>query len=1297
MIRTVHCIASDGWAFALLVGLFVDVCGAAGLAPAGEGDLAIRRSRVTGLASFVANRNGGPIPLAATGEAAKEPVEFLRDRGQLFGIDDPATQLVEQRVAGDSLGQRHITFQQVHVGVPVFSGVVKVHQDTAGRIVAANGHFYPVPAKLNTRPALTADALAAIAAREVGAGRPTAEFSELVIVDPGWYGDPPIGARLAYHLIMSDMTVPVREAFFVDAHTGTILDRWDMIHTARVREIYNGNGAAALPGTLARSEGQPPVASPSDANRAYDYSGDVYDYYFRAFGRDSIDDNGMTLILTVNSTAPPCPNAFWNGTQMVFCTGTVTDDVTAHEIAHGVTERTANLIYQNQPGQLNEAYSDIFGEIIDLFNGNAAFPGPPGGTPWPVHPTGPGLDTPNNLRTDICSDSPGHADGVRWLVGEDATAFGGAIRDMWNPPCEGDPDRANSPLQTCNPLDGGGVHSGSGIANHAFAILSDGKVFNGQSVTGIGPIKAAAVWYRALTVYLTPASDFEDAYSALNQAAQDLIGTTLNDPRTGTPSVSMFTAADATEVDKSLLAVEMNTEGACGASDDILTSVPPTLCPTRTTTFADDFEGGVNGWTVSNSAPLTPYDWVQTADLVGNRPGTAWFADDPDIGDCGANDESGVHTLFSPVINLPANLSRPTLAFTHFLAAERGWDGGNLSLRVNGGAWQLLTEASFLYNPYNSALIPVGAGNTNPLGSQPGWTGAGGGWGTSLVDLSGFVSGSETVQVRFDFGKDGCTGVLGWYVDDFEVYSCPCTIDSECDDGRFCSGPESCSGGICQSAGAPCGMNVCDDDNDACLVGVRFRERFEDGNLQGWDLYAPGSTATRGAWTIGNPTGTSSSGAPAQPENAYEGTDCAYTAHNSSPGVDDVDNGVVYLVSPAIDLGGVSAADLTYARWFFNRDLGEDADDSFTAEVSSNDGGTWVILESLGTLDNANFWTPQNFALQNFITLTSAVRLRFSANDGTAAGNLIEAAVDDITITVTVACTGSGECDDGAFCNGSEQCVSNQCQPGAPPQLDDGVSCTLDACNEENNTIVHTPNHAACDNGDVCDGPETCNATLGCQSGAPLFCDDGLFCSGVESCQGLGCQPGSDPCPDQQCDEANDVCVPFPCEDADVQATGSRTFSVTPAPRATPVALRVTGQPGNSAVACVDLYIQVDGTLAGTPHNATPAAWGTVQVRGTAVIPEAGYGIVTDCGMGQSDPVSVTTHGWGDLDNNGNVDVGDVLLSLDGFAGTYAVPFEAIDIMPCEPDGNIDVADILAVLGAFAGDVYAQSCASPCP
>jgi Zn-dependent metalloprotease len=738
----------------------------------------ISRSRLTGLATFVSAAEGKAIPTKAGVAKPITPIDFLAEQGQLFGISDPTKELPFDREETDALGFTHTTYSQVYGGVLVFSGVVKVHRNPAGEVVAANGHFYPISPKLSTAPVVNGADAATIALKALPADTPTVQHSELVVVDPGWYGDSSMGPHLAWYLILADASAGIEEAFFVDAHTGEILDQWTAIDNVRMREVHDAAGSSVLPGPLARTEGQPPVAS-AEVNKVYDYLGDTYDYYFRAFGRDGANNQGLTMVATVNSTAPNCPNAFWSGAlqQMVFCANVTGDDVVAHETTHGVTQFSAGLIYQNQSGQLNESFSDVFGELVDLFNGNAAFPGTPGGIPWPSTPTGPGLDTPNHLRTACSAGASGYPDGVRWLLAEDSSAFAnGAIRDMWDPTCHNHPDRANSPLMTCNPSDNGGVHSGSGVPNHAFAIVTDGQVFNGYSVSGIGPIKAGAVWYRALTVYLTVASDFEDAYVAFNQAAMDLIGTFPNDPLSGSPTTSMFTANDAVQVDLALQAVEMNTPGACGQADNVLSSEIPPNCADRTLIFADAFESGANGWTVWNSGPPTPYNWVQASSLPFGRPGTAWFCSDPNLGDCGALDESGTHTLTSPAISVPPGTNAPVLGFTHYLASEGGWDGGNVSLSVDGGVWQVVPRSAFIYNPYNARLKTAAQGNTDPLENQPAWSGAGGRWGTSQIDLRGLVNagldGAE-IQFRFTFGKDGCTGVTGWYLDDFELYDCP--------------------------------------------------------------------------------------------------------------------------------------------------------------------------------------------------------------------------------------------------------------------------------------------------------------------------------------------------------------------------------------------------------------------------------------------------------------------------------------------------------------------------------------------
>jgi subtilisin-like proprotein convertase family protein len=150
-------------------------------------------------------------------------------------------------------------------------------------------------------------------------------------------------------------------------------------------------------------------------------------------------------------------------------------------------------------------------------------------------------------------------------------------------------------------------------------------------------------------------------------------------------------------------------------------------------------------------------------------------------------------------------------------------------------------------------------------------------------------------------------------------------------------------------------------------------------------------------------------------------------------------------------------------------------------------------------------------------------------------------------------------CDDGVFCNGRELCSAlNGCYVTEVPQLDDGVMCTNDWCDEDAEVVRHTPVHAFCDNGDDCDGLEFCDIVLDCQPGVPpvvddgigctldscingvlynipdnSLCDDGLFCNGAETCNAVaGCMSGVPPqvddgvaCTVDYCDEANDVVV----------------------------------------------------------------------------------------------------------------------------------------------------------------------------
>src|SRR6185503_19191374 len=112
---------------------------------------------------------------------------------------------------------------------------------------------------------------------------------------------------------------------------------------------------------------------------------------------------------------------------------------------------SANLFYYMQSGALNESFSDIFGETVDLTDGRG-------------------------------DDSAG----VRWLLGEDLPI--GAIRDMKDPTNSGQPDRTGSPLYVTDPSlgDVGGVHSNSGVNNKAAYLMVDGGAFNGYTIQSLG-------------------------------------------------------------------------------------------------------------------------------------------------------------------------------------------------------------------------------------------------------------------------------------------------------------------------------------------------------------------------------------------------------------------------------------------------------------------------------------------------------------------------------------------------------------------------------------------------------------------------------------------------------------------------------------------------------------------------------------------------------------------------------------------------------------------------------------------
>ncbi|GJM24594.1 MAG: hypothetical protein DHS20C16_10090 [Phycisphaerae bacterium] len=379
-----------------------------------------------------------------------------------------------------------------------------------------------------------------------------------------------------------------------------------------------------------------------------------------------------------------------------------------------------------------------------------------------------------------------------------------------------------------------------------------------------------------------------------------------------------------------------------------------------------------------------------------------------------------------------------------------------------------------------------------------------------------------------------------------------CGLSSECGDGLYCNGVEECIDGLCLSPGTPCAVGeFCAEDLDTCMTAF-FEDDFEDGNTKGWDLRGLGSTATQGDWIIGDPNGTFSGDEDAQPEDAFEGDGCAFTAQNSSLGNQDVDNGIVHMVSPAIDMTGHLTAKLAFTRWFYNRDVGEEAGDFFSVHVT-DDGLDWTAVDTVPFDEpGTNVWTSISVNLHEFIELTDSVQVRFSASDGVATleGSVIEAAVDNVFVAASTNCFANADCDDGDGCNGMETCSNGICLAGPPPVCDDSDACNGvefcsngvciagvpivcndgDACNGIeicSNGFCDAGTPIECDDGDACNGIEICSNGI-CIDGEPLDCDDGQYCTGIESCTDSVCESSGDPCITPAlpaCDEVNDTCV----------------------------------------------------------------------------------------------------------------------------------------------------------------------------
>jgi Zn-dependent metalloprotease len=692
-------------------------------------------SPTTGLVTFLAfTPHQRPlVKLSAEAPAEERAAAFLDDFGAAFGIGGRDWVSLTRSSALDEVGMEHVRFRQIHQGVPVTGGELVVHL-RGSAVVAVNARTLAGLETIGTLPTMSAAEATMLVteALEQGMGVTGAELSEprLELLNKGLLGGRGFATELTWFI--EARKTDLREFIWIDALHGKLRLQFSQLTDALAREIYDTGDPEdgvfdVLPGILERVEGGAATGDP-DADDAYDFSGDTYDYFFNVHGRDSYDDAGGALLSSVHFCPSadncPYPNAFWNGTQMVYGEGlSRADDVDAHELAHAVTEKTADLFYYMQSGALNESYSDIFGETVDQ----------------------------GNLAGDDSSE-------VRWQIGEDIPAvsqLSSPLRNMMEPTLLGDPGKTSDAQFVCGSdyrVDRGGVHSNSGVPNHAYALMVDGGTYNGKTVTLMGLNKAGKIQYRALANYLTSASDFLDNYNALKQACQDLIGT------------AGITAADCSEVGDALDAVELSATWPCSPAQ----APAPALCSAGQAPslwFSWDVES--SGLTPCPPSGL-PANWClnQPSSLLGA------FATSGVRSYWGYNRGSvaALRLVVPTTGTLPADAR---MQFNHAHGFEnvgpvKYYDGGVVEYSTDGGATWIDAGSKIVAGQTYGGTVDTCCGN--PLAGSSAFVADTWGYTATQLDLSALAG--QGFWSAFHIGTDASGDEYGWFVDDIRIYTC---------------------------------------------------------------------------------------------------------------------------------------------------------------------------------------------------------------------------------------------------------------------------------------------------------------------------------------------------------------------------------------------------------------------------------------------------------------------------------------------------------------------------------------------
>ncbi|MFF4089190.1 M4 family metallopeptidase [Streptomyces nigra] len=525
----------------------------------------VRRRRTTGIAltavgallalaapglAAAAPADPGPAKITATPRAGAAPDALTpahrtaliksaqseaAGTAQRIGLGGKEKLLVKD-VVKDADGTTHTRYERTYAGLPVLGGDLVVH-DKSGRTTVTRASKATLA--LNTlspkitKSAAAGTALAASKKTKVK-GAETERAPRLVV----WAGagKPVLAWETVVEGVQKDGT-PSELQVVTDAATGKQLLAAEKVHTGSGKgqfvgdveigttqsgstyqlvdpdranqKTYDLNQGTSGTGTLFTDDndvwgnGQPSDRQTAGVDVAYGAAA-TWDYFKDSYGRNGIRNDGVAAYSRAHY-GNNYVNAFWQDSCFCMTYGDGSGnthpltalDVAAHEMSHGVTAATAGLVYSGESGGLNEATSDIFAAAVEFHEDLPADPG----------------DYFVGEKIDINGDGTP----LRYM---DKPSKDGASKDNWS-----------------STLGGIDVHYSSGPANHFFYLLSEGSgpktvngvdydspTYDGQPVTGIGIENAAAIWYRALTTYMTSTTNYAGARTATLSAAADLFG-----------------------------------------------------------------------------------------------------------------------------------------------------------------------------------------------------------------------------------------------------------------------------------------------------------------------------------------------------------------------------------------------------------------------------------------------------------------------------------------------------------------------------------------------------------------------------------------------------------------------------------------------------------------------------------------------------------------------------------------------------------------------------------------------------